>query len=196
MSHIKEKIEAVQASAKDKLCREFLNLNNHLTVVEIQGERIKLPSYKNTPRVEYTFVNHPKFPEVGQIAMATNVKNLPLPMKGWNLVVSRETLRAVGEIENRLLNKKWKGESIQEWMDSTDVSLRPKIRYISMENIEKRWPELKIWMDEHVPNNQQREFIRTLKRYVGRTDLWSPGPRIRDKDGEVVACKGLIQIST
>jgi hypothetical protein len=65
-----------------------------------------------------------------------------------------------------------------------------------MENIKKRWPELKAWMDDHVPNNQQREFLRTLKRYVGRTDLWSPGPRIRGKDGEVVACKGLIQIPT
>jgi len=196
MSKVKREEITQASSSKDVLCRTFLNLNNHLTVIEFKGERLELPAYKNTPRVEYSSVEHPKFPEFGQIILASNVKNLPLPMKGLNLVVSRETLRAVNEIEHRVLNKEWKGSSIQDWLDENDLKIRPKIRYISMENIEEKWPALKDWFDTHVPKNQQRDFLRTLKRYVGRNDLWSPGPRIWDKDGNVVACRGLVQIVT
>jgi len=174
--------------------KNFLNLNNHLTVVLIQGKLVKLPAYKKTPRVEYAYVEHPKFKEFGKIAIAMEIKNLPVPMRNLNLVISREALRAIREIENRLLKKKWRGESMEEWLFNNDLKIRPKIRFITIENMATRWPALKEWFDKHIPADQQREYLLNLRRYVGRNDLWSPGPRIRNKAGEVIACDGLIQI--
>jgi hypothetical protein len=193
MSKVEEHPQMTDDEIRKELC-SFLNLNNHKTVVKVGDKFIELPAYKNTPRVEYAYTPQPGKPAYAKTAMAVRVNNLPLPLRKINIVVSRETVRAVKEIEDRILDKKWSGkQSLREWLRETDQHIRPRIKHVSMRNIDKKWPELKTWMDDHVPSVSHHEFLDTLRRYIGRDDLWSPGPRIRNKKNEVVACDGLIQ---
>jgi hypothetical protein len=130
-----------------------------------------------------------KYPQFGLKAVANKVNNLPLPLRNVNIVVSRECVRAINEIARRLLGR----NGLKQWLQYNGYSLK-KFRHISVKNMRKKWPELKQWFDEHIPEEEHHEFLRELRRYVGRTDIWSPGPRIRDKQNKVIACKGLIRI--
>lgn len=168
----------------------FLNLCNHQMIVKVGKVAVELAAYKNTPRTTYDHVIDPAFPEFGRVASVQGIKNLPMPLSNLNLVVSRETLRAVNEIETRLLKTK----NLWVWLKDNNFNIHKKVQRINSRNVSKRWPAFHKWMQDNIEAKDQELFIKDLKRYVGRKDLWSPGPRIKSTDGKVVACNGLIRI--
>lgn len=185
---------------QDQLCK-VVNLNNHKMVVVDNLRAYSLESRKDTPRTEYNY-------QAGDASWKLNagvstIKNLSLPMKqlgGYvNLVVSRETLRAVNEIEARLLKKAdlWKWLTIQKHiLKAEGTSLKKKLRRINSYNVEREWPEFDSWLTLSIPSNERIKFLEDIKKYVLREDLWSPGPRVKDKNEQVIACEGLIQIDS
>jgi hypothetical protein len=147
--------------------------------------------------VVYSYESIEDHPSFLRVAKEDSIENLPLPMKGLNLVVSHETVKAAVMIGRRLLKKKFteeQEESLYYWLQKNNLQsvYKKKIRHISSRNYEKRWPELFEWFQKNIPMEEQSNYIKELKRYTVRNDLWAPGPRIRNEQGEVIACKGLI----
>ena len=174
----------------EELKYNFINLNNHKTVVLIGENKIELKGYKRTPRVEYEYETNLDYPEFGLNAIAARIKNLPFSYFGVNLIVSRECLRAMNEIARRLLQR----EGLKVWLDENRININKKFR-IPYRILGEKWAEFKQWLNKNIPYEEQESFYDDLRRYVGRDDMWSPGPRVRDKNNNVIACKGLLKIS-
>ena len=174
--------------------KDWLNICNHELKVEITaGKMVVLPSYKNTPRVVYEYHSIDGKPSFCREAIEVKVNNLPLPMPGVNFVVSRETIRAMSNIGLRLIKKDFgTGETLMDWMQANNISLKGKLRKLSNKNIKRKFPELDEFIQRNVPLEEQANYLKELKRYIARDDIWAPGPRIRDENQNIEACKGLL----
>ena len=194
-----EKRTQVDRTQKEKhlLEKSFINICPHETYVEVTGgEIIRLATYKNTPRVVYAYQGIEGQPSFLRVAKETHIDNLPLPMKGINFVVSHETIKAAVAIGRRLLKKKSKNQeqSLYYWLKENNLQekYKKKIRYLSARNVADKWPELNEFLDENISEEEKGKYLKELKRYTARGDLWAPGPRVRNDKGEIKACKGLI----
>jgi len=198
MSKVEKKIQ-VNRTQKEKhlLEKSYLNMCPHETHVEItDGEIIRLVTYKNTPRVVYEYHGIDGQPSFLRVAKETHIDNLPLPMKGINIIVSHETIKATAAIGKRLLKKKFddQEQSLYYWLKENNLQekYKKKIRYLSAKNIADKWPELNEFLNRNIPEEEKEKYLKELKRYTARGDLWAPGPRVRNDKGEIKACKGLI----
>jgi len=172
----------------------LLNLNNHKMVVEdSKGKRWPLERYHACPRAEYLELLDPKNP--GVINLKTvGIKHMPMVQKRFNYVISRETLRAQKVLEKRILSH----QGLKEFLDGkglSDKDFIEKIKYISPSNLETRWPDFYNWIKSQPEDSffGPDVFYKNIKKYVGRNDLYAPGPKGRDDNNEVTHCRGLIQ---
>jgi len=178
---------------KETLKKSWLNICNHELKVEIGTDSITLPAYKNTPRVIYNYITKENQPTFCREAIEIEVKNLPLPMPGINFVVSRETIRAMSNIALRLIKEKTAtGETLYDFLVVNNITLNGKLRKLNPKNIKNKFPELDEFIQRNIDPENQGEYIKKLKRYISRDDIWAPGPRVRDKENNIEACKGLL----
>jgi len=167
--------------------QSFLNLNNHETVVRVQGTDYRLPSYKNTPRAKYKTMN---IDDVCFVVTTTEVINLPLPLKEeLNYVVSREVLRATHVLEKKILEIPGLINVFKEAGLKNPGDVFEKIRWITRNTLDQRWPKLA----EFLKASEHSDLFMDIKKYVGREDLFAPGEKIQE-EGKTVACKGLIKV--
>ena len=186
------------------LCEDYnciFNITNHKMKVEDNGKIIVLKNMKANPRTEYDYKRVDDSTWELE-AVVSGIKDLPPKFQGKQLVVSRETLRAVNELEANILKKYdlwgWliRYKQIRELESQEDFNIKDKLHKINSKNTERVWPDFYYWVNDNIPTEEHEDFYVNLKRYVGRDDLLSPGPRTKDADGNVVACKGLMTIKS
>jgi len=171
---------------KHKL-KNYINVNNHKTVVIHMDEEYDLVAYKNNPRAEYMRTPDPRN-AVAYKMTTIGISNMPLPVKDIKYVVSREVIRATRVLEQRILRT----PGLKEWLIQQGIKdFAKKVRFISIKTLADKWPEFDIWLDEH-KGTEKTVFFKDIKRYVGRLDLFAPGPKVRNIDNSIQACDGLI----
>jgi len=163
-------------------------MNNHDIVVQVQDEFWRMEPRGSHWKVQYTSI---KIGAIGTLMKATAVMRIQNPNLDLNYIVSRETLRAIMEIEKHLLET----NNLQSVVDQIGRDkFKKKLRRSSVYTFAKRMPYLKKHMDECVLPALHNEYFKELKKYLFRDDVWSPGPRIRKNNHETIACRGLIQL--
>ncbi len=177
-----------------------LNINNHSMTVFDKGFPVVLKNYKNNPRTVYDYLEGEETWMLN--ARVSEVRNLPIPFRDHHLVVSRETLRAVQEIEVRLLKR----AGLMEWLiaqkeqllkeSKVPLSVKDKLQSINPRNIERKWPEFNQWLHDNILPEDIQQLLIDIKKYVAREDLWCPGPRVKNETGDVIACRGLMQMDS
>ncbi len=186
----------------NKIKRSFLALTAHETTVffpdpegektlkEMKGHFITFSGYKKTPRVIRERIPDPKYPNLGYRLVANEIRDLPLPLRGKNLIVSRECLRAVRIIQKRQLLET--PGFITWWLTNKKPRIGKKIKGVAFEQIPKKWPELWNFIDHlEMVKEKKRDFYRSLKLYWDRDDLWAPGEQVR-RGNEIIAAWQLI----
>jgi hypothetical protein len=168
--------------------KNYINLNNHKTVVVYLGIPYELVSYKNSPRAVYCRIPDPNGDGISHIMRTTGISNMPIPIKGIKYVVSREVIRATRVLESRILRT----HGLEQWLKQQGIKdFSKKVKFLKKENIAKEWPEFDNWLNKNKKEGRI-EFFQDIKKYVGRNDLYAPGPKIRGMDNSVQACDGLI----
>ena len=187
----KKRNKILQQRAKRKfqsLQTNFVNMTPHELVIHTDLGTVSLEKSERPIRVEYIYEPLESHPGFGIKLIAKRV-NVPISGMKINYIVSRMCIFGMQEIGQRLLSK----YGLQYWLCEQEIDIGPRFRWIGYDDLEKKWPEFKVWMNEHISLQEQREYYRELKRYIGRRDIWTPGPKAEDNQGNITGCKGLIQ---
>ena len=168
----------------------FVSLCGHKTTTffpgegkdKLQGEKgtfLEFPTYSRTPRVEY--IELPDDNGFSYRTLIDRVSNLPGPLPGKNLIVSRQVIDAVWQIAKRLIEDPRLAN-----VPLAEIKAIKKLGYFKVVGKDSPTPSLKKVVQE------DKEFFLDLKLYLYRDDLFSPGRIIRDKNNKTIAAYKLI----
>jgi hypothetical protein len=178
----------------EKIQREYISLCGHKTRVffpstegedTLRGEKgffVTFTGHKKTPRVLYKEV---QVDELTCVLEEDGIKDLPLPLSGRKLIVSRDTLRAIQSMDLKL-HKAF--PSLYQLTPGQEK----KIRKVSFSDIALRMPVIHGIL-QSVPGEERRSLFMDLKRYLYRDDIVAPGQQVRGADNKIVAAYKLLK---